>query len=84
MILRKLVARFVTLHTGELMSFYPDIIIVMRKYSLAKTLRVSFKGSSKWRPTRGMLSVLLLLKNEQEKVRHKSTLLFFYIDRSHF
>ena len=83
MILRKLVARFVTLHTGEFMSFYPDIIIVMQIFARQSSNR-EFQRLIKMRAYGGMLSVLLLLKNEQEKVRQKSTVLFIYIDRSHF
>ena len=79
MILRKLVARFVILHTGELMSFYPDIVIVMQMFTCQNSTR-EFQRLIKMEAYRGVLSVLLLLKNEQEKVRHKSTLLFFYID----
>ena len=78
MILRKLVSRFVTRHTREFMSFYPDIIIVMQIFTRQNSTR-EFQRLIRMEAYGGMLSVLSLLKNEQAKIRHKGTLLFFIL-----
>ena len=53
------------------MCFYPDIIIVMQIFTHQNFTR-EFQRLIKIEACGGMLSVLFLLKNEQEKVRHKS------------
>ena len=71
MILRKLVVRFVTLHPREFMSFYLDIINVIQIFTCQNSTR-EFQRTIKMEADGGMLSVLLLLKNEQERLDTKA------------
>ena len=76
---RKLVARFMTLHTRELMSFHPDIIIVMQIFTRQNSTR-EFQRLIKMEASgRNAVCFVVVPEKSAGKVRHKSTLLYSFI-----